>query len=145
MHQKRVIKIKTTVQIHSSILMKNKLLQFFELPALVPKFLVTITLLLYCSTNINAANVPLNTNIDQQKLTGTVLDNTGMPLPGASIMEVNTTNGASSDFDGNFELNVSQLPAVIKISYIGFTTQEITIESLAPLQVQLQADRKSVV
>lgn len=144
MHQKRVIKIKTTVQIHSSILMKNKLLQFFELPALVPKFLVTITLLLYCSTNINAANVPLNTNIDQQKLTGTVLDNTGMPLPGASIMEVNTTNGASSDFDGNFELNVSQLPAVIKISYIGFTTQEITIESLAPLQVQLQADNNAL-
>ncbi|MEC8884789.1 MAG: TonB-dependent receptor plug domain-containing protein, partial [Bacteroidota bacterium] len=106
--------------------------------------MVTITLLLYSLNYLNAADVPLNTDFDQQKLTGTVLDNTGMPLPGASIMEVNTTNGASSDFDGNFELNVSQLPAVIKISYIGFTTQEITIESLAPIQVQLQADNNAL-
>ena len=55
-------------------------------------------------------------------------------------MQVNTSNGASTDFDGNFKLTVSELPATIKISYIGFKTQTLTIETLETISIQLEQD-----
>src|SRR5690606_41072638 len=46
------------------------------------------------------------TSAVQQVVTGTVLDNQGLPLPGANIMEKGTSNGVMTDFDGNFSIEV---------------------------------------
>ena len=40
----------------------------------------------------------------ERTVTGTVLDETNQPLPGASILVENTSRGVSTDFDGNFEI-----------------------------------------
>ena len=56
----------------------------------------------------------------QKQVKGQVVDATGEPVIGASILEKGTTNGVISDIDGNFSLNVSSPNAVIVISYIGF-------------------------
>lgn len=61
----------------------------------------------------------------QAQITGTVLeDATGYPVIGASILQIGTTNGVITDFDGNFELNVPE-GTQIQISYMGFQTQTV--------------------
>ena len=60
------------------------------------------------------------------QITGTVLEAaTDYPVIGASVLEVGTTNGVITDFDGNFVLNVKE-GAKIQISYVGFATQTLT-------------------
>ena len=65
----------------------------------------------------------------QTTVTGTVNDDSGMPLPGANIIVVGTSSGAISDFDGKFTLSVSQAPPfTIQASSVGFTsvTEEVS-------------------
>ena len=66
--------------------------------------------------------------IAQSTVTGTVTDSeTNTPLPGVNVIEKGTTNGVSSDFDGNFSIKTGSSDAVIVISYVGFLSQEISI------------------
>jgi TonB-linked SusC/RagA family outer membrane protein len=59
------------------------------------------------------------------QITGTVLEaSTDFPIIGASVIEVGTTNGVITDFDGNFVLNVAE-GAQIQISYVGFAAQTL--------------------
>lgn len=64
----------------------------------------------------------------QLTATGTVLEtSTGEPIIGANIIEVGTTNGTITDFDGNFSLNV-KAGATLQISYMGFETVELAAQ-----------------
>ncbi|MGL4293205.1 MAG: SusC/RagA family TonB-linked outer membrane protein [Bacteroidales bacterium] len=69
---------------------------------------------------------------------GTVKDATGLPVIGANVIQKGTSNGAISDFDGNFEL---QLPdtATLVVSYIGYLTQELH-PNTQQLQIVLKED-----
>ena len=71
---------------------------------------------------------------------GTILDDYGSPLPGANILEKNTANGTQTDFDGNFALNTSSKDAILVITYIGFITQEIAVNSQSNISIQLKED-----
>jgi iron complex outermembrane receptor protein len=59
----------------------------------------------------------------QQTISGSVTDETG-PLPGVTIVEKGTSNGTTSDFDGNFTITVADENSTLVFSYIGFITQE---------------------
>ncbi len=66
----------------------------------------------------------------QGTITGSVTDGElGGPLPGASIMVEGTTNGVSTDFDGNFTIDVVEESGVLVVSYIGFTTKKVPYSS----------------
>jgi TonB-linked SusC/RagA family outer membrane protein len=69
-------------------------------------------------------------------ITGHVVDATGEPLPGVSILEKGTTRGTTTDFDGNFSLPVSE-NATLQFSYIGFVTQEAKLGSQRVLHIIL--------
>jgi len=69
---------------------------------------------------------------------GTVTDEEGNPLPGASILEKGTANGTNTDFDGNFSLNVSEEDAILVVSYIGYETTEVAISALEFYQIVLK-------
>ena len=72
------------------------------------------------------------------QITGTVLEaSTDFPVIGASVIEVGTTNGVITDFDGNFVLNVAE-GAQIQISYVGF--QAKTLRALDGMVVKLEED-----
>ena len=59
------------------------------------------------------------------QITGTVLEaSTDFPIIGASVVEVGTTNGVITDFDGNFVLDVAE-GAQLQISYMGFQAQTL--------------------
>jgi len=73
-------------------------------------------------------------------VTGTVYDNTGTVLPGASVLETGTRNAATTDFDGKFTIEVA-VGGSIEVSFIGSTTQKVQITaSTSKLEVRLQND-----
>lgn len=76
----------------------------------------------------------------QIKLSGQILDDNGLPLPGASIQVKGTTTGVISDFDGNFELVLPEDANTIVVSYIGFKTQEVDVTGKTTITVTLISD-----
>ncbi len=63
----------------------------------------------------------------QSTVTGTVTDDSGVPLPGATIVVKGTNNGVSTDFDGNFSIEAMQ-NSILQVSFIGYETKEIRVE-----------------
>ncbi len=86
------------------------------------------------STNGISA-MTLNTKV-QNSITGKVTDDSGMPLAGVNIVEKGTTNGTTSDFDGNYTINV-QNDTKLVFSYIGFASQEVSTAGKSVINVQL--------
>ena len=78
----------------------------------------------------------------QNRVTGTVKDKTGMPLPGVNVLEKGTTNGSITDVDGKYIINVEKGKTLL-FSYIGFTTQEITVNK-SQIDVTLQEDLQAL-
>ncbi|WP_405396775.1 TonB-dependent receptor [Maribacter sp. Asnod2-G09] len=72
----------------------------------------------------------------QNSITGKVTDDSGMPLAGVNIVEKGTTNGTTSDFDGNYTINVTDDTKLV-FSYIGFATQEVSTAGKNTINVQL--------
>ncbi len=81
----------------------------------------------------------INTSYFEQdtQVSGTISDETGSPLPGASIVEKGTTNGVQSDFDGNYSIKLTSSNAILMISYIGYEAQEIPLNNRSTLNVTL--------
>ena len=77
----------------------------------------------------------------QRTVSGTVSDNNGLPLPGATVIIEGTTTGTSADFDGNYSIDTS-VGDVLRFSYVGYTTQSITVGPSGPINVILQADNQ---
>jgi iron complex outermembrane receptor protein len=75
-----------------------------------------------------------------KKVTGTVLDETGEPLIGATVMEVGTTQGTITDFDGNFQLSVSANATQISVSYVGYKSQTVKIPATGKVTVKMALD-----
>ncbi|TDB67431.1 SusC/RagA family TonB-linked outer membrane protein [Arundinibacter roseus] len=65
------------------------------------------------------------------------------PLVGATIAEKGTTNGTTTDVDGNFQLSVSP-QATLVVSFIGYTFQEIPVNNKSVITVALQADQQQL-
>ncbi|MFC4220662.1 SusC/RagA family TonB-linked outer membrane protein [Flagellimonas marina] len=76
----------------------------------------------------------------QERITGTITDDQGVPVAGASVVENGTTNGTVSDFDGNYQITTTGPSAVLTFSYLGFKAQEITVGTSTVINVQLQED-----
>ena len=92
---------------------------------------------------IEYPSAKVQTAINQQskiKITGTVVDQAGIPIIGANITVKNQTGtGTITDIDGRFTL---EIPAnsTLSISYIGYKNQEIRVTSSKPLTIKLQDD-----
>ncbi len=69
-------------------------------------------------------------------ITGTVIDDSGMPLPGANVIIKGTSTGTLTDFDGNFSIEAAP-GDVLVISYIGYTPQEVVLTDANDIQVRL--------
>ena len=85
------------------------------------------------------ALLALSTAFAQVRVSGTVYDNNGEALIGAGVVEKGTTNGTTTDLDGKYQLTVKE-GAVLEVSFIGFTTQEVTVKG-GTLDVVLEEDQ----
>lgn len=90
----------------------------------------------------NMAVVPDAVQQDN-KITGTVLDPTGMPVIGANIMIKGTTNGTITDMDGKFSLDVPK-GATLVVTYVGYTNQEISVGNQKKLSITLREDSEAL-
>ena len=68
---------------------------------------------------------------------GKVVDENGAALSGASILEKGTTNSTATKTDGTFQLTVANDRAILVISYVGFTQQEISVSGKSQISVTL--------
>ncbi|MFI2743212.1 SusC/RagA family TonB-linked outer membrane protein [Zhouia sp. PK063] len=73
-------------------------------------------------------------------ITGTVKDaKTGEVLPGVNILEKGTTNGTTTDFDGNYSITVGA-DAVLVFSYIGYASKEVPVKGQTTINVSISED-----
>ncbi|MFT7626875.1 MAG: TonB-linked SusC/RagA family outer membrane protein, partial [Ulvibacter sp.] len=82
------------------------------------KFSGILTLLLVLVVQLTFAQ--------EKTISGTVTDNTGLPLPGVNIIVKGTTNGTQSDFDGNYSVQAA-VGQTLSYSYVGFKSTEIAV------------------
>lgn len=76
-------------------------------------------------------------------ITGTITDQSGLPLPGANVLVKGTTNGTQTDFDGNYSIVASQ-GATLVFTYIGQKTEERVVGSSNVINVQLLEDAQAL-
>ncbi len=85
------------------------------------------------------------TSISAQTVKGTVTDNTGEPIIGASVMEVGTAgNGGVTDIDGNFTVNLKGKSNKLKISYIGMKPQEVNVAGKSVINIKLEDEANAL-
>ncbi len=82
----------------------------------------------------------------QGTITGNVTDGElGIPLPGANVLVQGTSNGTTTDFDGNFTIEVSRNTGTLVISYIGFVTRRINFTGSGAVgTISLQPDAEEL-
>lgn len=82
--------------------------------------------------------------IPQEKITGTVLDDTGTPLPGVSIIEKGTSNGTVTDIDGKFTLNVGSSESTVIFSFIGMKSIEVQVGERRVFDLTMESDTQGL-
>lgn len=74
-----------------------------------------------------------------QQISGTVTDENGVPLPGATVLVQGTSNGVSTDFDGNYSISASQGDTLV-FSFVGYSSQSVVVGSSSTVNVSLEPD-----
>lgn len=74
-----------------------------------------------------------------QTVSGTVSEPNG-PLPGANVLVKGTTNGTTTDFDGNYTINNVAAGSTLIFSYVGFSATEVAVNGKSTINVTLQED-----
>ena len=87
-------------------------------------------------TNINNLSIPAS-------ISGTVVDQDNTPIPGATVIVVGTNTGTVTDIDGKFNVDASP-GQVIRISFIGFESAEVTVGNQTEINVSLNEDTSSL-
>ena len=77
----------------------------------------------------------------EKTVSGTVSDNNGLPLPGATVVIQGTSTGASTDFDGNYSITAN-VGDVLNFSYVGYAGQTVTVGASNSINVTLQPDNE---
>jgi TonB-linked SusC/RagA family outer membrane protein len=76
-------------------------------------------------------------------ISGTVSDDSGLPLPGTTVLLKGTTNGTSTDFDGNYSID-AKTGDILVFSFVGYTTKEIKVAASSKINVSLIEDAQSL-
>ena len=79
-----------------------------------------------------------------QTVSGTITDQMGAPLPGVNVVEKGTSNGTSSDFDGNYSINVADLSGTLIFSSLGYSKLERSIGGQTTVNVSLAEDAEQL-
>ncbi|MDL2278972.1 SusC/RagA family TonB-linked outer membrane protein, partial [Parabacteroides sp. OttesenSCG-928-G07] len=106
------------------------------------KKLIVLLLLMPCLFIANNQRLYANEWIENQEkvlITGVIVDENGEPLTGASVLEKGTMNGAVSDLEGEFKLNIP-IGASLVISYLGYESQEVLVTNEDVLLIFMHPD-----
>lgn len=81
--------------------------------------------------------------LQAQTVNGTITEPNG-PLPGANVLVKGTTNGTTTDFDGNYTINDVPQNATLVFSYVGFAQQELAVNGRSVIDVQMSEDSNAL-
>lgn len=95
------------------------------------KFTMTLTLFMALIVQLTFAQ--------QKTVSGTVSDENGLPLIGATVIVAGTSSGTTTDFDGNYKINTNT-GDVLNFSYVGYSDQNITVGASNTMNATLQPD-----
>ncbi len=93
--------------------------------------LLTFATATFAESTANSEHISL-TQQDDITVKGKIIDESGHPVPGATVVQKNTSKGTVTDTDGNFSLSVSP-DATLLISFIGFKSHEVSVEGRTKL------------
>ena len=105
-----------------------------HLKELLTKRLVLILFSAVAVTIVTAQNMNVK---------GIVKDTSGEPVIGATVIQKGTSQGVITDFDGRFSLNAPSNSTLL-ISYIGFTTQEVSVKGKNLISVTLEPESQTL-
>lgn len=116
------------------------------------KFLMAVAVCMLCLGSNRMMATPAASDVSlgvteqlqAQTITGVVIDTNGEPVIGASVVEKGTTNGGITNLDGRFTLTV-KLGAVLKISYVGYQTQEVKAAKMMKIVLKEDSEMLSEV
>ncbi|GLU53328.1 TonB-dependent receptor [Dyadobacter frigoris] len=97
--------------------------------------------------NLPEPTPPVKSNAPKRNISGKVLDEAGLGLPGVSVVLKGTQTGTTTDVDGGFKLEVGDdiaSKAVLVFSFVGFKTQEIVLGSQSSLTINMALEDKSL-
>ncbi|MGJ8734722.1 MAG: SusC/RagA family TonB-linked outer membrane protein [Cellulophaga sp.] len=83
-------------------------------------------------------------NSQNKNISGTVTDDGGLPLPGATVLVKGTTTGTVTDFDGKYTLAVDSQATVLVFSYVGMESQEIQLGSKTTIDVVMRTSETTL-
>jgi len=78
------------------------------------------------------------------KITGTVVDNDGEPIIGATVVIIGTTQGVSTDIDGKFTIDVPSRQSRLEFRYLGYVTKTETVGERSEINITLVEDAKTL-
>ena len=73
----------------------------------------------------------------QKTVSGVITDQDGIPLPSATVLQMGTANGTTSDFDGNYSISVN-VKDVLEFSYLGYKSKQVVVTDANTINVVLQ-------
>ncbi|GAB3167504.1 SusC/RagA family TonB-linked outer membrane protein [Telluribacter humicola] len=96
--------------------------------------------------SLAATALPVGTSAVAVAVTikGTVTDDAGQGLPGVSVVLKGTTTGTTTGPDGGYSLVVPNVTGTLVFSYVGFTSQEVSISNQTTINIQMTADTKAL-
>ncbi len=117
-------------------------IKFLNTMVLMRKHILILFTWLICNgMYANEADINEDTPI-QFTVTGQVVSEIDkLPWPGVTVLVKGTSNGVVTDFDGNYEIEVSGPDAILVFSYVGYKTQEITVNGQNIINVNLVEDQ----
>lgn len=80
----------------------------------------------------------------QSKVSGTVKDVSGLPLPGVNVVQKGTNKGAVTDFDGNYNLLLAPASKTLVFSYLGYKTKEVAFGNQSVVNVTMEEDSQAL-
>lgn len=80
--------------------------------------------------------------INNNQISGTIVDESGMPLPGAGIIIKGTNTGTETDYNGNFTINGVSPNSIVEVSYIGMKKLSLTAGQMNNNKIKLYDDDK---
>ena len=92
-----------------------------------------------CMLLIMCMLLPTKVFAQSGTITGTVVDETGMTVIGATVMVKGTNDGTITDMDGNFSLQ-GKVGTTLVVSYVGYATLEVKINKLTGNNLVLKED-----
>jgi len=126
--------------------MKNALKVIFVI-LFFPMFIYAEAIESNVNLDITENNNSYTHSVDNQSdrvITGYIADVNDVPIVGANIIEVGTTNGTITDLEGRFSLNVRSNDAIIRITYIGYLEQDINTAGRNTFNIVLVEDTRAL-